>query len=163
VDGDRRTADAIGFAGALTGVTSVAGLSALVIFKRLEWYDALEKPPHTPRKGLLGPAWTLLYANQAVAAWLVWRGDAARAEFDVPAITSYATQLGLNLAWTLLFFGLRKPALALLDICVLWLAIALTIREFARQHRVAAALLLPYLAWITYAAALNFGVWRRNR
>ena len=163
MDGDRRAIDALGLMGALTGVTSVAAISGTVIARRLEWYDGLEKPPFTPSKHLLGPAWTVLYANQAVAAWLVWRGDAARAQFDVPAIASYAVQLGLNLAWTLLFFGLKQPALALLDICVLWLAIALTAREFARQHPVAAALLVPYLAFIGYAAALNAAIWRRNR
>jgi translocator protein len=163
VDGDRQVADALGLAGALSGVSSVAALSALTIYPRLDWYESLDKPRLTPPKELLGPAWTFLYANQAVAAWLVWRGDWQRAQVDVPAISSYATQLGLNLAWTLLFFGLKRPGLALLDLCVLWLAIALTIREFARQHRVAAALLLPYLAWITYAGALNFGIWRRNR
>ena len=63
----------------------------------------------------------------------------------------------------MLFFGIRRPALALVDICVLWLAIVLTIREFGRKHRFAAALLVPYLAWVTYAAALNAGVWWRNR
>ena len=163
MDGDRQVADALGLAGALTGVASVATLSAVTIYPRLDWYESLDKPPFTPPKELLGPAWTFLYANQAVAAWLVWRGDWQRAQVDVPAISSYATQLGLNLAWTLLFFGLKRPGLALVDLCVLWLAIALTIREFARQHRVAAVLLVPYLAWITYAGALNFGIWRRNR
>jgi len=156
-------ADALGLAGAITGVTSVAAISGLVISRRLRWYDDLAKPPYTPPKEVLGPAWTMLYANQAVAAWLVWRGDATRAEFDVPAISSYAVQLGLNLAWSLLFFGLRRPGLALLEICALWLAVVLTIREFSRRHRVAAAMLLPYLAWISYAAALNAGIWWRNR
>lgn len=156
-------ADALGLAGALTGVTSVAAISGAVISRRLPWYDALDKPPLTPPRLVLGPAWTVLYANQAVAAWLVWRGDAARAQFDVPAITSYAVQLGLNLGWTLLFFGLKKPAWALLDLCVLWLAIAITIREFSRQHRVAAAMLVPYLVFITYAVALNAAIWLRNR
>ena len=156
-------ADALGLAGALTGVGSVAAISGLVISRRLDWYDALDKPDRTPPKAVLGPAWTMLYANQAISAWWVWRGDAARAQFDVPAITSYAVQLGLNLAWTLLFFGLRRPGLALLDLCVLWLAIALTIREFGRQHRVAAMLLVPYLAFMTYAVVLNAAIWRRNR
>jgi translocator protein len=156
-------ADALGLAGALSGVGSVALISGAVISRRLDWYDGLHKPELTPPKAVLGPAWTLLYANQAIAAWWVWRGDAARAQFDVPAITSYAVQLGLNLAWTLLFFGLKRPALALLDICALWLAIAVTIREFSRQHRVAATLLVPYLAFITYAAVLNAAIWWRNR
>lgn len=160
---DRRLVDALGLAGALSGVTGVAAISGTIISHRLEWYDGLAKPRFTPPKLLLGPAWTVLYANQAVAAWLVWRGDAARGQFDVPAISSYTTQLGLNLAWTLLFFGLKRPALALIDICVLWVAIALTVREFARQHHVAAALLVPYLLFIGYAVALNAAIWWRNR
>jgi benzodiazapine receptor len=160
---DRRTLDAIELAGTLTAVGAVAGLGGLVTTARRDWYDALDKPPFTPPTVVFGPAWALLYANQAVAGWLVWRGDAHRGEYDVPALTSYWMQLGLNLGWTMLFFGLRRPALALIEICVLWLAVVLTIREFARRHRVAAALLLPYLAWVTYAAALNFDVWRRNR
>jgi tryptophan-rich sensory protein len=69
-------ADALGLAGALTGVTSVAAISGAVISRRLSWYERLDKPPLTPPRVVLGPAWTVLYANQAVAAWLVWRGDA---------------------------------------------------------------------------------------
>jgi tryptophan-rich sensory protein len=160
---DRKAVEAAGLAGSVASAAGVAALGAFVSRRNIGWYRQLDKPGFTPPDAVFGPVWSLLYAGQAVAAWLVWRDDARRAEFDVPALGSYAVQLGLNAAWTLLFFGLRRPALALIDVCVLWLAIAVTTREFARRHRFAAVLLLPYLAWVTYAAALNASVWWRNR
>ena len=103
--------------------------------------------------------WSLTYASQSVGAWLMWRADAARGEYDVPGIALYGSQLGLSVAWAMLYFGLRKPTLALITACMLWVAIALTITEFARRHRFAAMLLFPYLAWATYAAAMNLAAW----
>jgi tryptophan-rich sensory protein len=161
--GDRRTVEALGLAGSLAWVGVVAGVGGAVTHQGLPWYRSLQRPKYAPPGQVFAPAWSVLYASQAVAAWLVWRGDARRAEYDVPAMTSYSAQLTLNLAWTVLFFGLRRPAVALVEIAVLWVAIAVTIREFARKHRFAAALLLPYLAWVTYTAALNAGLWRLNR
>jgi tryptophan-rich sensory protein len=163
VSDDRRTIEALGLAGSLAGVGLAAGIGGVVTSRGLPWYRRLEKPPYAPPDWGFGPTRALLYATQAVSAWLVWRGDARRAEYDVPAMISYGAQMALNLTWVLLFFGLRKPALALAEICVLWVAIVVTIREFARKHRFAAALLVPYLAWVTYAAVLNAGYWRRNR
>jgi tryptophan-rich sensory protein len=103
--------------------------------------------------------WSVTYATQSVAAWLVWRADSARGEYDVPAIAAYGAQLGLGVAWALLFFGLRRPALALVSACVLWVAIAVTVVEFARRQRWAAMLLLPYLGWATYATVVNAASW----
>ncbi len=160
---DRRRIEALGLAGALASVATLAGAGGAVTVRGLDWYRTLERPRLTPPDGVFAPVWSVLYASQAVAAWLVWRGDARRAEYDVPAMTAYGVQLGLNLVWTLLFFGLRRPAFALAEICVLWVAIAVTIREFARKHRVAAVLLVPYLAWVSFAAWLNLGIWWRNR
>jgi len=153
----------MGLAGAL-GVAAAFGATGLsVTRRRIDWYEGLEKPPLTPPSSVFSPVWAFLYADQAIAAWLVWKDDISRAEFDVPAFASYSLQLALGVTWTLLFFGLRKPALALADICVLWLAIALTMREFARKHRVAAAMMLPYLGWATYAVVFTAYVWHRNR
>jgi translocator protein len=163
MDEARRGIDALGLAGSAGAVASVAAAGGLVTARRLDWYRTLDKPALTPPDAAFGPVWALLYANQAVAAWLVWRGDAARGRYDVPALSSYWVQLSLNLAWTLLFFGLRRPGWALIEIAALWLAIAVTIREFARRHRFAAALLVPYLAWVTYAMGLNAAIWLRNR
>ncbi|MDQ1704415.1 MAG: translocator protein [Frankiaceae bacterium] len=109
------------------------------------------------------PRWAAAYGSQAAAAWLVVRGDARNGEYDVPAFTAFTAQLGLSVAWLLLFFRFRRPAFALADMCLLWLAVAVTVREFARKHRLAAGLLLPYLGWVTYAAAVNAQVWWRER
>src|SRR5438067_5931723 len=75
--------------------------------------------------------WSLTYASQSVGAWVMWRSDASRGEYDVPGIALYGSQLGLSVAWAMLFFGVRRPALALVTACMLWVAVALTIIEFA--------------------------------
>lgn len=95
-----------------------------------------------------------------MAAWLVWRSGG---EERAPALQLYGAQLTLNLGWTLLFFGLRRPGWAVLEIAVLWVAIAATIAAFRRRSRAAAWLLLPYLTWVSFALALTVAVWRRNR
>ena len=125
-----------------------------------EWYPTLRQPAWTPPPWVFGPVWTALYAMMAVAAWLVWRKDrwaGARA-----ALGLFAAQLALNAAWTPLFFGLHAVGAAMLDLAVLWVAIAATTIAFWRHSRAAAALMVPYLAWSTFAAALNFAIWRMN-
>jgi len=154
---------ALALAGSLGAAGAVAGTGALTTPRSIRWYRSLDKPWWTPPEAAFGPVWSVLYAAQAVSAWLVWREDDDRDRVDVPALSSYTVMLGLNLAWTLLFFGLRRPALALVDCCVLWLAIAVTMREFARRHRFAAALLLPSLCWVSLATVLNATIWWRNR
>ena len=136
---------------ALIGVLGVTGTAAE--------YQNLDQPSWAPPSWLFGPVWTVLYAGNAVSAWLVWRANPQEAR---PALTVYGAQLALNAAWPLLFFGLKRPGLALVEIALLWVAIAATVAAFARQHRVAALLLVPYLAWVTFALALNWELWRRN-
>ena len=116
-----------------------------------------------PRLVACTPLWAGAFGSQLTAAWLVVSGDAHEGQYDVPAFAAFWTQMMLSLAWLLLFFRLRRPALALVDISALWLATALTMREFARRHRIAAALVLPYLAWVSYAALVNGRVWWRAR
>lgn len=123
-----------------------------------EWYQGLAKPAWTPPNWLFGPAWTLLYALMALAAWKVW---IASRRID-GALVVYGTQLVLNGLWSWLFFGLQRIDLALIDIVALWLMIVITIILFRRRDRLAAALLWPYLAWVSFAAALNFEIWRLN-
>jgi tryptophan-rich sensory protein len=124
------------------------------------WYAALERPSFTPPGAVFGPVWTLLYLLMALAAWLVWRrGGFAGARL---ALSAYLLQLALNAAWSWLFFGEHRIGLALADIIVLWLAIAATAWLFHRHSRTAALLLLPYLAWVSFATALNFAFWRLN-
>jgi tryptophan-rich sensory protein len=109
--------------------------------------------------GTFHASWSLAYASQSVGAWLVWRADAARGAYDVPGFAFYGAQLGLGVAWALLFFGLRRPALALVTACMLWVSTAVTITEFARRHRYAALLLFPYLAWASHAVVVNLAAW----
>lgn len=138
-----------GFVGALATASSVG-----------TWYQTLAKPSWTPADSLFGPVWTALYVMMGVAAWLVWQraGDgSARGP-----LLLFALQLLLNAGWSLLFFGLRSPGLALIEIVLLWLAIAATLWSFALMQRWAALLLAPYLAWVSFAVALNLAIWRLN-
>lgn len=124
-----------------------------------DWYAALAKPTWTPPNWLFGPVWTLLFIGMAVAAWLVWSGGSPR---RLIPLGLFAAQLFLNVSWSALFFGLRNPSLAFADVVLLWLAILATILSFTRVSYAAAALLMPYLAWVTYAAVLNAAIWRMN-
>jgi tryptophan-rich sensory protein len=121
------------------------------------WYAALRKPRFTPPNWVFGPVWTLLYALMAVAGWGAWRRERSRA-----AALLFLLQLALNVAWTWLFFGLRRPDLGLVGITLLWLAIVATMIAFWRVSRKACLLLAPYLAWVSFASALNFAIWRMN-
>lgn len=114
------------------------------------WYLALERPPLSPPGWVFGPVWTVLYTLMAVAAWRVWR----RVGVD-RAVVLYLAQLVVNAAWSGLFFGLRRMDLALVDIVALDALVIATIVTFARRDRVAAWMLAPYLAWISFATYLN--------
>jgi len=125
------------------------------------WYQSLEKPPWNPPGWIFGPVWTALYTMMAVAAWLVWRRGGFAAQRRPLAL--FLAQLALNAAWTPLFFGLHRPGVAFVDIVLLWLAIGATLLAFRAVSRGAAWLLAPYLAWVSFAAVLNFTLWRLNR
>lgn len=125
-----------------------------------EWYAALAKPPWNPPSWIFGPVWTVLYAMMAVAAWLVWqRGGWA---VQGRPLKLFLVQLGLNGLWSPIFFGLHEPGVAFAEIILLWLAILVTLVSFWRVHRSAAWLLVPYLAWVSFAAVLNGTLWRLN-
>jgi tryptophan-rich sensory protein len=143
----------------LFGVASfvAAAVGALGVAGTREEYQRLEQPGWAPPSWLFGPVWTVLYILIAVAGWLVWR----RVGWG-PALTAFAIQLALNAAWTPLFFGAGAYGLALAEIIVMWLAIGATILLFWRASRPAAVLLVPYWAWVTFATALNFAIWRLN-
>ena len=126
-----------------------------------DWYERLAKPSWRPPNWLFGPAWAILYLTIAVSGWLVWR-TAGLAGAVLP-LAIYLVQLMLNAAWTPIFFGLHRPDLAFIEIVVLWLSIVATMAAFHSVNSAAAWLLLPYLLWVTFAAALNFTVWRLNR
>jgi benzodiazapine receptor len=157
-----------------SGATRVRSAVALVIllvvclgagwlgsqFPPGEWYSRLAKPSWTPPNWLFGPVWSVLYVAMAVAAWLVWRRLGIRGA-AVP-LAVFAVQLVLNAVWSWLFFGLHRPGLAFAELVLLWLAILLTLVVFWRRSTLAGALMLPYLAWVTYAASLNLGLWLLN-
>lgn len=126
-----------------------------------EWYASLHKPAWNPPSWLFGPVWTTLYTMMAVAAWQVWRRGGWRQQARPLAL--YLLQLALNAAWTPLFFGLRAPGWALLDIVLLLAAIVATLAAFGRASRLAACLLAPYALWAGFATFLNFTLWQLNR
>jgi tryptophan-rich sensory protein len=124
------------------------------------WYTTLNKPSWTPPSWLFGPVWTALYFSMAVAAWLVWRTHEVKAA--KVALALFVIQLVLNAAWSGFFFGMRNPGLAFAEIILLWGAILATMLAFWRMKPLAGLLFAPYLLWVTFAAALNFAIWRLN-
>jgi tryptophan-rich sensory protein len=130
-------------------------------FRPGRWYRKLAKPFWCPPNWLFGPVWSLLYASIAYSGWRVWQ----RADIeDLPAaVIIYGIQLILNGLWSTVFFGLRRPGLAFVEIVFLWLSILATIVVFHRADAFAAYLLIPYAVWVGFAVALNFSIWRRNR
>ena len=137
-----------------------AALGARASISAASFYASLALPAWAPPAGLFGPVWTALYALMALAAFLVWRERGWRAA--APALTLYLLQLSLNTLWSWLFFGWKQGALAFADILLLLLLIVATLMAFWRIHRLAALLLLPYLAWVSFASALNYAVWQAN-
>lgn len=138
-----------------------AAASPSLIFRPGMWYRELETPPWCPPDWLYGPVWLVLYVSIAVSGWFVWR----QAGFDgaTLALSVYVLQLLLNGLWSVAFFGVRRPDLALLEIVFLWLSIVATIALFHPIVETAAYMLIPYVIWVTFAVALNFQIWRLNR
>jgi len=140
------------FVGALGAISTASSVDT--------WYPGLNKPTWNPPDSVFGPVWTTLYVMMGVSVWLVWRRRQI-SETRV-AMMLFAAQLVLNAIWSLLFFGLQRPGYAAIEIVLLWLAIVATIVVFARVSKPAAWLLVPYLAWVSFATFLNFTIWRLN-
>lgn len=140
-------------------VIVVAAIGGLASADAATDYGKLAQPSWAPPSYLFGPVWSALYLLMAVAAWLVWRSGP---RWTNPAIIAYGVQLLLNLLWSPLFFGLGWRGLALVDILLLDVAVAVTIAAFWKTQRTAALLMLPYFAWILFATALNYSVWSLN-
>ena len=137
---------------------AVAGVGGLATAPSIpNWYAGLAKPSWTPPGWIFGPVWSVLYLSMAVAAWLFWR----RGDTVVPMML-FGIQLVFNAAWSWLFFGLHSPGAAFVDIAMLWMAIAATTAVFWRRSTLAVVLFVPYLIWVSFAAVLNFAVWRLN-
>lgn len=125
------------------------------------WYPSLTKPAFTPPNWVFGPVWTFLFALLGIAAWLVWRRGLDRFPVKV-ALGLFAAQYVVQVAWSGVFFGLRNPFGGLVVIAVLWVGILATTIAFDRVDRRAALLCVPYLAWVSFAAVLNYELWRLN-
>jgi tryptophan-rich sensory protein len=150
----------LGFAGWMAITFAAAAVGAAASVEAGPFYSQLVRPQWAPPAGVFGPVWTALYALMGVAAWLVWRvAGFAHARL---ALTLFLVQLALNALWSWLFFGWQRGALAFADILLLWVLIAATMVSFWRIKPIAAALLAPYLLWVSFAGVLNYWVWKLN-
>jgi benzodiazapine receptor len=157
---DSRLATAAGLVLWLAVCFLAAAIGASASVQAGAFYAELVRPDWAPPAALFGPVWTLLYAMMAVAAWLVWRRrDSRTARL---ALVFFVLQLLLNALWSWLFFGWRLGALSFLDIVLLWALLVTTLVFFWRIRPLAGWLLVPYLAWVTFAAVLNYRLWQLN-
>lgn len=139
---------------------AAAAIGAVASSEAGDFYEQLVRPAWAPPGWLFAPVWTVLYLLMGIAAWLVWRVHGFKK--GKTALVLFIVQLGANALWTWVFFVWRQGALAFVEIIVLWCLIAATAVSFRRLNAVAAALLLPYLVWVTFASALTFATWRLN-
>jgi benzodiazapine receptor len=125
------------------------------------WYASLAKPSFTPPNWVFSPVWISLFVLMGISLFLLWEKT-----LHYPGVRTamlwFAVQLGLNMLWSILFFGLKSPFLALIGIIVLWIAIFLTILKSFRVSKLAGMLLIPYLIWVSFAAGLNYSIWTLN-
>jgi benzodiazapine receptor len=150
--------DLFGFIILCLAVSAVGG--AITATSVDTWYQALEKPPFNPPDWVFAPVWTALYILMGIAAWRVWR---LRSFVNSgKALSTFAVQLGLNLAWSFLFFGLQRIDLALGEIFILLIAIIVNTIMFLRIDRLAGLMFVPYVVWVTYATILNTSLWLLN-
>lgn len=140
----------IGFLGALATQTSIG-----------DWYVELNKPSYNPPNWIFGPVWTVMYILMGIAAGIVWSKGFYH-KWVKTALYHFGFQLFLNAFWSLLFFGLKEPFWALLDIIALFVVLLFTYRWFKIVNNLAAYLLIPYIIWVAFAALLNFEIWRLN-
>ncbi len=140
----------------------IGGIGALMTEPSIgSWYAGLTKPSFNPPNWIFGPVWTALFLMMGIALFLVWKNGLSGKEAKT-AVAVFGIQLFLNLAWSFLFFFLHMPLAAFIEIIILWAAIAATLALFMRISRAAGLLLVPYLLWVSFAAVLNFFLWRLN-
>jgi len=147
---------------ALAVCFGTSAIGGLLTEPNLAWYETLERPGFAPPNDVFPVVWTILYAMMAIAVWQFWRAEGS-AEDRKLGLIWFGIQLGLNVAWSFFFFWLQSPASGLVVILLLLVAITATIVVFSRSSRSAALLLIPYLLWVCFAAALNFAFWFLNR
>ena len=150
----------IGLAGWLLLSFAAAGVGAAASVNAGVFYQQLVRPEWAPPSSVFGPVWSVLYLLMGIAAWLVWRQRGFRE--SQRALWLFITQLIANAFWSWLFFSWHKGAVAFYEILILWALLAWTVAEFWRVRTLAGLLLLPYLAWVSFATALCFAIWRLN-
>jgi len=126
------------------------------------WYPTLVKPVFNPPNWIFAPVWSLLYIMMGVAGGMVWNRYYVNLLVK-KALGFFVIQLGLNALWSYLFFGLHNPFLALIEIVLLWLMIFETYNQFKKIDKVAGFLMIPYLAWVSFATILNASIWWLNK
>jgi translocator protein len=140
-------------AGGISGFFTVTGVES--------WYQYINKPSWNPPNWIFGPVWTTLYIMMGIASFLVWKADTSY-ELKKIAFVLFGVQLLLNFCWSFLFFKLEQPGWAFAEIIVMWLFILMTIFAFAQVSKTAAWLLVPYISWVSFAAILNYTIWKMN-
>ncbi|MDK2974474.1 MAG: translocator protein [Methanofollis sp.] len=159
----------------LTGLKKIVQLAAAIVVTTMAgvigsvfttpniptWYAGLARSPLNPPPWVFGPVWTVLFVLMGVSLFLLWREGTGKKQVNT-ALMVFGLQLGLNVLWSALFFGLQSPFLGLIEIILLWFAILATILLAFRVSRPAAYLLVPYLAWVSFAAYLTWAVWVLN-
>ncbi|MBK7433996.1 MAG: tryptophan-rich sensory protein [Chitinophagaceae bacterium] len=139
--------------GAFAGLFTSSGVNG--------WYASANKPGFNPPNWIFAPVWTGLYIMMGIALFLVWRSAAAK-ELKQAALILFAVQLLLNFAWSFIFFKLEMTGWALVEMIMMWVMILLTILWFGKISPVAAWLLVPYISWVSFAAVLNYSIWKLN-
>jgi tryptophan-rich sensory protein len=156
-----RLRDALGLILFLAVSYTAAAIGSAFTFPAVDgWYQQLNRPDWTPPDWLFGPVWTVLYATMGIAAWMVWRRHGLAGARG--ALSVFLLQLVMNALWSVQFFGMQRPGLALAELLLLWLAILGTVMLFWHKNALAGLLLLPYLAWVSFAGALNLAIWQLN-
>lgn len=150
----------IGFFAWLTLVIIAAALGGIANANAGNFYSQLDQPTWAPPGWLFGPVWSVLYLMMSVAAWLVWKTHGFRGARV--ALGLFLFQLALNSLWTWLFFAWHLGALSFAEIVALWISILATLISFWRLRPLAGALLIPYLAWVSFATVLAYAMWVRN-
>lgn len=125
------------------------------------WFASLAKPSYAPPNWIFFPVWTVLFIMMGISLFLIWRME-MKDQIVRKAIFLFGAQLFFNILWSAAFFGLKSPIAGLIDISILWILILFTILNFMKLSRTAGFLLIPYLLWVSFAAVLNFAIWRLN-
>ena len=147
-----------GLLGWLLASFAAGAVGAVASIDAVSFYAQLSKPTWAPPAWVFGPVWSALYALMGVSAWLVWRSPGSKGV----ALRLFGAQLAANALWSWLFFAWHQGALAAVEVLVLLALIAATVAAFWRSSRLAAALLAPYVLWVSFASVLTWAVWRSN-